>query len=223
MATRKSQRIMIIVIAIVMIVGTIGSFAVMVLSTQNDQIDSKAQQEAQAKIQEIQFEYQAQVDAQASELSKTYYPKFKEYADRPAKFDIDSVKSLKTTDLSVGDGPEITDETKFAAYYIGWNPDGVVFDQSIDGDSLKSPFTIDGLAETGVIEGWKQGLKGMKIGGVRLLEIPSDLAYGESGQGESIPPNTPLKFVVMAIERPEEIPFPDIDDKLIEEAYGGQL
>ena len=47
-----------------------------------------------------------------------------------------------------------------------------------------------------VIQGWDQGVVGMREGGRRLLKIPSDLAYGEAGSGTSIGPNTPLVFVV---------------------------
>lgn len=63
-----------------------------------------------------------------------------------------------------------------AMYYIGWNPDGKIFDQSIDGETLKSPLSLDGVGASDVIVGWKKGLLGMKVGGVRELTIPS--GYG---------------------------------------------
>ena len=47
--------------------------------------------------------------------------------------------------------------------------------------------------------GWYDGVEGMKIGGVREVTIPAGLAYGETGSGEDIPPNTPIKFLIMAI------------------------
>ena len=55
----------------------------------------------------------------------------------------------------------------------------------------------------------------MKVGGVRLLSIPADKAYGEAGSKDSkgkqiIAPNMPLKFVVMAIPAPETINQPDM-------------
>lgn len=222
-STSPRQRVFIILIAAVMIVGTLGSFAVLVLATQQDQQSAQRQQEAQAELEAIQAEYQQLVNAQAEQLSERYYEKFSKYEDVPAEFEIESVTELKTEDLETGSGATIDDQTAFGTYYIGWNPDGTVFDGSLEGDTLKPPFVIeDGLASAGVIEGWKQGIVGMKIGGVRLLEIPSDLAYGEAGSGDSIPPNTPIKFVVMTIEKPETIPFPDIPDRLIEEAYGDQ-
>ena len=84
-----------------------------------------------------------------------------------------------------------------------------MFDQSIGEGNLKTPLPIaSGLKNAGLIEGWKEGMKGMKIGGVRELTIPSDKAYGEQGS-DSIAPNMPLKFLVMAIPIPAEIPASD--------------
>ena len=219
MATPKSQRIGILIILVVTVIGTVGSFAVMILDTQNQQVESQRLQEVYAQYQSDTEAYQAQLDAQAGELSARYYPTFSKFASRPAKFDIASVEELKTTDLLVGSGEEITETTPFAAYYIGWNPDGTIFDQSIADGALGAPLydnvgLNNGLAGAGLIEGWKTGLVGMKIGGVRELTIPSDLAYGESGQGDDIPPNTPLKFIVMAVAPPETIAAPEIPQEL---------
>lgn len=214
MATPKSQRIGILIILVVTVIGTVGSFAVMILDTQNQQVESKKLQDVYAQYQADSEAYQAKLDAQAVELSAKYYPTFSKFASRPAKFDIDSVDELTKTDLLVGTGEEVNDTTLFSAYYIGWNPDGKIFDQSIADGALKSPLAVNGLGVAGLIEGWKTGLIGMKIGGVRELAIPSDLAYGETGQGDDIPPNTPLKFIVMAIEQPETIAAPEIPQEL---------
>lgn len=193
MATPKRQRIGIWVIAIVMLVGTIGSFAIMVLEGDN----AKRDQEEQNKLLE---QYQKQLEEQqkqADELSVTYYPQIKEYQGKPAEFDMNQVgNEVTTTDLKVGDGAEITDETFYQAYYIGWNPKGKTFDSSFDGEKLKAP--ID-TSQTSLISGWTEGVKGMKVGGVREITIPSDKAYGEQGSGDNIPPNTPIKFIVMVI------------------------
>lgn len=217
MATPKSQRIGIWVIAIVMLVGTIGSFAVMVLANDNDQKKQAEINAVMAEYQKKNDERQKKVDAQAEKLSKKYFDDFNKYADRPAKFDRDSVKKLEKKDLKKGDGKKLTSESTFTAYYLGWTPDGKVFDGSIDGKKLKAPFTA---SPGGVIEGWTKGVDGMKIGGVRELTIPSDMAYGEQGSGDMIPPNTPLKFLVMVIPTPEEIPQVDVPQKLLD--YYGQ-
>jgi FKBP-type peptidyl-prolyl cis-trans isomerase len=198
MATPKSQRIGIWIIAIVMLVGTVGSFAVMILANKNAKID----QEQQAKQQEELYEeYKKQMEEQvkqADELSVKYYPLFQAYKTSPAEFDQAIVTDkVLTSDLVAGDGATITKDTKYKAYYIGWNPRGKMFDSSFDGDKLKAP--ID-TALVNLIQGWSDGVIGMKVGGVREMTIPSDLAYGDKGSGDDIPPNTPIKFIVMIIE-----------------------
>lgn len=205
MATSKAQRIGIWIIAGVMLVGTIAGFVGIILANDNAVEDQKKQQEVQAKYQKIMSEYQAKVDKQAAELSQKYYAEFSQYKSVPAPFDKATVKELKTEDLKVGDGEEVVAGKGHVAYYIGWNPSGKVFDQSIDGDKLKPPFNIDQA-----IPGWQEGAKGMKVGGVRVLTIPADKAYGSQGSGPDIPADTPLKFVMFIIPTPEKIPDPDL-------------
>ena len=52
------------------------------------------------------------------------------------------------------------------------------------------------LGQGKVIKGWDQGVKGMKEGGIRILIIPPELAYGNQNKGEKIPPNSTLVFLV---------------------------
>lgn len=217
MATSTAQRTGIWIIAIVLTVGTLAGFLAMIIAPQNDATDAAKLQRAQAEYQTAQTEYQEKVDAQAAELSKEYYEEFSKYRDRPEKFDADGVDEVSTDDLKTGDGDEIKADTAYSAYYIGWNPSGKVFDQSLEDDSLKAPIEGGNL-----IEGWNEGVVGMKVGGVREITIPSDKAYGEEGGGsDDIPPNTPLKFIVMIIPKPETIPQPEIPQELLE-AYGQQ-
>jgi len=195
MATKKSQRIGIWIIATAMLLGTVGSFAAMILDTSNTQKDQEELQKAYEDYQKQQEEQQKL----AKELSAKYYESFKPYESKPASFDKGSVgDSVATNDLKQGDGEEVKEDTKYLAYYIGWNPEGKVFDSSFDGESLKAP--ID-TSQTTLIEGWNKGVIGMKIGGVREIIIPAKLAYGEEGSSENIPPNTPIKFIVMIVEK----------------------
>lgn len=214
MATTKGQRIGIWVIAGTMMIGTIGGFIAMMVQPGNDARDQAALEAEQKDYQQAMDEYQKKVAAQAAELSQKYHSEFAGYTARVGAFAAEDVKELKTEDLKVGDGEEVKDDTHVAMYYIGWNPEGVVFDQSLDGDTLKAPFDVPGPAKTSVIEGWQKGVVGMKIGGIRELTIPAAMAYGEQGSGEHIKPNMPLQFVVMAIAPPEKIAEPEMPPRV---------
>ena len=220
MAATKGQRIGIWIIAAFMAIGTIGSFAIIVLANSNDQKDQARLNQLTAEYQKETKAYEAKVAAQATELSSQYYETFNKFSSRPSTFDKASITSLTSEDLVVGTGEDITAESTFTAYYIGWTPDGNIFDSSISEGALKAPITA---APGGVIKGWTEGVAGMKVGGVRELSIPSELAYGESGQGDSIPANTPLKFVVMIIPTPETIEQPEMPQELINYYTKGRL
>lgn len=210
-STSRGQRIGIWVITVTMIVGTIMSFAVIIIANNNQQNESKTQQEKYNKFQTAMSEYQAKVDAQTAELSGKYYETMKAYASYPAAFDKDAVKEVTTKDLTVGTGAELTKDTSYNAYYIGWNPEGKIFDQSIDTTTNKLKAPISG---TGLISGWTEGVVGMKFGGVREITIPSSKAYGSAGSGDLIAPYTPIKFIVMVIEPTETFAQPDVSEYL---------
>lgn len=222
MATKKSQRIAIWVIAVAMIVGTVGGFLVMVLAPQNEAADLARLDELETAYQQKLSEYEKKNTARDEKLVKELSPKysddFKSYESRVGSFKASDIKDLKKEDLKKGEGPEIKNDTEYGVYYMGWNPDGKMFDSSFDEKKtgLKAPllhqkngtWVFPGGQQGGVLEGWTKGLEGMNIGGVRELSIPSNLAYAEEGQGEDIAPNTPLKFIIMTI------PNPDIGDPI---------
>lgn len=220
MATRKAQRIGIWIIAIVLTVGTLAGFVAIILQPKNEATDQAKLAELTAQYQTASDEYQKKVAAQTTELSNQYFTILNQYATRPAAFDKAGVTELKTEDLKTGDGVELTAESSFSAYYIGWNPDGKVFDSSIDGTALKAPLSV---APGGVISGWTEGLVGVKTGGIRELTIPSEKAYGSTGSGADIPADTPLKFIVMVIPTPEVIAEPQIPAELLRYYTRGTL
>lgn len=209
MATTKGQRIGIWVIAGMMFLGTVGGFVAMMVAPGNEAKDQAAFEKAKDEYTKATDERKKKVEAQANELSQKYYGKFSEFSSRVGVFEAGDVKELVKEDLVEGEGAEVKDDTKLAVYYIGWNAKGEIFDQSIADGKLKAPLNMDGPANTAVIQGWKEGLIGMKIGGVRELTIPANKAYGDKAQGDKIPANSPLKFVVMAIEKPADIPEPE--------------
>ena len=211
--TSKGQRIAIWVIALFTITSTVALYVGSILASKNQATENAEQQEKIAAYQKEAEEYQKKVSAQAAELSAKYYDLFKAYEKTPSAFNAASVKDLSVNDLKVGDGEEMTDSSEYSAYYVGWMPNGTVFDGSFENGALKSPLTISAGAQ--MIQGWTEGVKGMKVGGIREITIPSDKAYGEAGSpnqtdaSKSIPANTPLKFIVMIIPKIEEIPQPD--------------
>ncbi|HWD24476.1 MAG TPA: FKBP-type peptidyl-prolyl cis-trans isomerase [Acidimicrobiales bacterium] len=101
--------------------------------------------------------------------------------------------SLEIEDLALGDGPEATSGANVDVHYVGasWSTGGE-FDASWDRREL---FTF-GLGKGQVIDGWDQGVLGMKVGGRRRITIPPHLGYGARGAGGVIAPNETLVFVV---------------------------
>jgi FKBP-type peptidyl-prolyl cis-trans isomerase len=99
---------------------------------------------------------------------------------------------LQIEDLSVGSGDEATSGQQVDVHYTGWLENGTKFDSSLD---RGKPFSFR-LGGGQVIQGWDQGVAGMKVGGKRKLTIPSHLGYGARGAGGVIPPNATLIFEV---------------------------
>ncbi|HSQ54408.1 MAG TPA: FKBP-type peptidyl-prolyl cis-trans isomerase [Gemmata sp.] len=97
---------------------------------------------------------------------------------------------LKYRDLKIGDGPEVRRGATVKAYYTGWLINGHVFDSS------RKRGTPEKFSLNEVVAGWKEGLPGMRVGGIRKLFIPPELGYGSRGAGRDIPPNATLIFEV---------------------------
>jgi len=174
MAATNAQRIGIWVIAIVMTVGTIGSFFAVILANNKAKTDQQTQQEQYQKIIE--------------EMKKSYKP-LDGYEATP--FDKSSVTELKVEVLKQGDGAELKADSKISANYFGWTYDGQIFD-STNKNGTVTPIEFS-LA--GVIKGWTEGLTGQKVGSTVKLLIPADKAYGDvdTGTGQ---PTGPLAFIV---------------------------
>ena len=106
---------------------------------------------------------------------------------------------LTKIDVKIGAGKEATPGKMVRVHYTGWLFDksaadnkGKKFDSSRD---RPGNFTFP-LGAGRVIKGWDQGVQGMKVGGQRILIIPSSMGYGARGAGSIIPPNATLVFDV---------------------------
>ena len=112
---------------------------------------------------------------------------------------VDKIKELTIENLQEGEGRAAEKGLSVIVHYTGWIYDqsqgdgrGKKFDSSLD---RREPLTfVLGVGQ--VIKGWDEGVKDMKVGGKRVIIIPSDMAYGARGAGDVIPPNTDLIFEV---------------------------
>lgn len=97
---------------------------------------------------------------------------------------------LVTVDLVEGDGAEAVPGGTVEVHYVGVEFDsGEEFDSSWNrGESIQFPLR-------GLIQGWQDGIPGMKVGGRRQLTIPPELAYGPAGAGHRLSGKT-LVFVI---------------------------
>ncbi len=104
---------------------------------------------------------------------------------------------LEITDLTVGDGTEAKPGSSVRVHYVGVaHSSGEEFDASYNrGAPLDFP-----LGQGRVIQGWDQGVAGMKVGGRRKLVIPPHLAYGDRGAGGVIKGGETLIFIVDLVD-----------------------
>lgn len=178
MATKKSQRIGIWIIAIVMSFGTIGMFFLPIITSKNDASESA---EMQKMLDELNNQ-QTKQTATAEPLDG--------FAAEP--FDAAAVTELGVEILREPTGEiEATPTSTVTANYFGWTSDGKIFDSSKkDGTATPIPFGLDS-----VIKGWTEGLTGARAGGVYRLVIPAEKAYGSTDNGDGRPFG-PLTFIV---------------------------
>ena len=110
--------------------------------------------------------------------------------DRP---DGEPPADLVVEDIVVGEGPQAQHGNDVTVHYVGVSFDsGAEFDASWNrGQPFRFP-----LGGGRVIQGWDDGVVGMKVGGRRKLVIPPHLAYGDRGAGGAIKPGETLVFVV---------------------------
>ena len=106
--------------------------------------------------------------------------------------EVTTPSGLKYEDIKVGTGDVAETGKTVSVHYTGTLTNGTKFDSSKD---RGQPFDFP-LGGGRVIKGWDEGVKGMKVGGVRKLTIPPELGYGSRGAGGVIPPNATLVFEV---------------------------
>lgn len=197
--TSPKQRFFIILIAILMLGSVIASYAAIVISGSGESSSGKI---SEAKTAEYAAAYEAK-KSEFSEATKADFDRFIPYKSEIKAYNETSAneEGLKTKDLKTGSGKELKDsDTDYLAYYIGWCANEKVFDSSFDDPENPTGFVSVLEPSEGLIEGWKMGISKMKLGGIRELTIPSDLAYKDGGE-QVCGANKPLKFIIMAVEK----------------------
>jgi FKBP-type peptidyl-prolyl cis-trans isomerase FkpA len=126
-----------------------------------------------------------------------------EEEEQPAAMADSGITALQKQDVNAGTGTEATKGKTVRVHYTGWLYDasaadkrGRKFDSSKD---RNEPFEFR-LGGQDVIQGWDEGVAGMKVGGTRILTIPPAMGYGARGAGGVIPPNATLLFEVELLD-----------------------
>lgn len=190
MATNSGQRVVAFLLAALFLASTIGATAYVVWEINRDPVlvnetaEEKAAADALAAQRALE-ESGGEIPCGQSEVASV------EPRTVPTTVKLDNdITELKTVDVKSGEGEEVQAGDCVTALYHGTlAKDGTKFDGNYEtGKPIE--FSL-----SGVITGWGEGIPGMKVGGVRRLEIPSDKAYGEQDQG-TIPANSDLIFEV---------------------------
>ncbi len=156
-----------------------------------DIMQSRKQQPADAATAQAQMQQTEQERACPPSASGPMLP-VPEVYKAPA-----AVTTLESTDLEAGTGAEAkSGDCLVVKYYGTLANNGNVFDEN-----FTKPSAIGfQLGQGRVIEGWDKGVAGLKEGGIRRLVIPAAQAYGSQAQGDMIPANSDLVFVVKLLE-----------------------
>jgi len=121
------------------------------------------------------------IDAQSKKMPK------------PTEPPVELPSGLKYWNIKVGTGLRAIHGSRCAVHYTGWLKNGRKFDSSYDAGK---PYAFK-IGKHQVIQGWEEGVRGMRVGGKRILQVPSELGYGSQNMGEgTIPPNSILVFEI---------------------------
>lgn len=172
----KPQRAITLILAVLFLATSV-AFTVLVVIEMNKNNDDTA--EVQDQTAEDTNEQQLD-QPQGETLQGTKLENFEPVAN---------VEKLQIIDIKEGTGEVVKEGATVTAHYTGAIAStGIIFQSSRDfGQPI--PFSL-----TGVIEGWTEGVPGMKVGGVRRLIIPAEQAYGSQSPSADIPANSDLVF-----------------------------
>lgn len=167
--TPKSTRIAAIFVLVIFSLSLVAAAAVPLM---NKKDDVASQSDIEKQLQELQ----AEQDQEPEEIDLSLKQE-------------GAVTTMQIIDITTGSGREAKlGDTIKVKYKGALAATGAVFDSNSDG--VEFPLEVGGL-----IEGWTEGVPGMREGGKRKLIIPAEKGYGAQGSG-SIPPNSDLVFEI---------------------------
>ncbi len=191
---KTSQRIFAFIIAAVFLVSAVAfsAFVIYDLSQSRKNQPTAADAAQQADQQKALQEQQTAQEAACPSSPEAETLATPEVYTAPEK-----ASELEIVDLEPGDGAEAKSGDCLSVKYYGTlASNGTMFDEN-----FTKPTAIGfQLGQGRVIEGWEKGLEGLKVNGTRRLVIPAAQAYGDQAQGEIIPANSDLVFVVKLLE-----------------------
>jgi FKBP-type peptidyl-prolyl cis-trans isomerase len=168
----KKVNIPALLIVLLFVGSTLAAIAVPIFTKD----EASDQQQALEELLKEQNQVEAETESEPKEID-------------PNSIQEGDVTSMQIIDITTGTGPEAKlGDTINVKYKGALASNGEVFDSNQDG--VEFP-----LNEGGLIQGWIEGVPGMKVGGKRKLVIPSEKGYGEQGTG-GIPPNADLVFEI---------------------------
>lgn len=201
--TSTGQRVAIGIIAFIMLGSIIASYAAIIVGGNKDSGETALSDERMAYYSN---KYAEKLKT-FKEVSKNDYETFIKYKSEVSAYNETSANEggVQVKDLLKGTGRALEKEdSNYLAYYVGWCADETIFDSSFDSDKNPSAFAKALDVSLGMIKGWYQGVQGMKLGGVREITVPGELAYANQTEicGGY---NKPLKFLIMAVAKEDPL------------------
>lgn len=204
--TSVGQRVAIGIIAFFMLGSIIASYAAILVSNNSSSSSDDVQQLSDERMAYYQSNY-AEKLAAFKAASQADFEKFSPYLSEVKAYNETAANEsgVQSRDVVAGTGRALEEmDSNYLAYYLGWCADESIFDSSFDSATNPTAFAKALDISVGMIEGWYTGVQGMKIGGIREITIPGELAYGNQTEicGGY---NKPLRFLIMAV--PKEDPL----------------
>ncbi len=202
--TSTKQRIFIGAIAVIMVLSIIASYAAIIMAGGSSTTTDSGLDPA---VIEKYYKAYTSKTTELSELTKPEFDEFINFKSEIVAYNEATANEtvLSTRDLKVGNGRVLgAEDYDYLAFYVGWCADETIFDSSFDNSTSPTTFSNVLSGSANMIEGWKQGIVGMQLGGIREITIPGELAYADA-QEICGGYNKPLKFIIMALDNSGEL------------------